>query len=532
MSGLADQIKAYADELAKPISADAPSGRDASFEPSFEVIKSELDKLSSVTGGFIDWKVVAQGANDLTKNLTKDVRVLVWLAVARLKVDGPSGLALALSACHQTLSQHWETMFPPLKRGRARGNQFEWLFEQLDKEIPDLKLGPNDKEALEVAADRCKDLDSLASEKLGDHYTSVPRTPNTLRQRAAELSVAAPPPPPQPTASPVQQAAAPVASAPAASIAAPPAVSVAGSQEATGALRAVATTIKAAAYEFRRENATRPNAYSLARVATWLLVERPPPSADGQKTALPAPRDKARLETMAANEKWGELLTVAEELASTSVFWLDPHRYAALALERLGPTYAEARKALEREVAHFVARVPGLTSMQFADGTPLADAACTAWLDTIASSSGGGGGGGKHQQLSEEDAELKSRYEAATELVSSGKVDEGLELAHALACRAPSARARFRARLEVATLATRGSKPSLACAILEALVKEAEQHRLDEWEPELAAQVYAALVPARRAAGTNAPPTNVADDELMARLSRLAPGQALRLSGR
>lgn len=530
MAGLADQIKEYADELAKPISADAPSGRDASFEPAFDVVKGELDKLTNVTGGFVEWRIVAQGATDLTKNLTKDVRVLVWLAVARLKMDGPTGLALALSACHQTLSQHWDTLFPPLKRGRARGNQFEWLFEQLDKEIPELKLSPSDKEALEIAADRCKDLDSLASEKLGDHYTAVPRTPNTLRQRAAELAVAAPSPSPQPAAAPTPSAT-PAASTPAASIAAPQAVNVAGSQEATAALRAVATTIKSAAYEFRRENATRPNAYSLLRIATWLLVERAPPAPDGQKTALPAPRDKARLEALAANEKWGELLSVAEELASTSLFWLDPHRYSALALERLGPTYAEARKALEREVAHFVGRVPGIGKMQFADGTPFADAACSAWLDTIAVSSGGGGGG-KHAQLSEEDEELKARYEAATELVGSGKVDEGLELAHALACRAPSARARFRARLEVATLATRGNKPALACAILESLVKEAEQHHLDEWEPDLAAQVYASLVAARRSAASNAPPAKVSDDELMARLCRLAPGQALRLSGR
>lgn len=530
MAGLADQIKEYADELAKPISADAPSGRDASFEPAFDVVKSELDKLTSVTGGFVEWKTVAQGATDLTKNLTKDVRVLVWLAVARLKVDGATGLAMALSACHQVLTQHWDTLYPPLKRGRARGNQFEWLFEQLDKEIPELKLNPTDKEALEIAADRCKDIDSIASEKLGDHYTAVPRTPSTLRQRAGELAVAPPPPPPQATAAPTPTAA-PVAATPAAAVAAPAAVNVGSSQEATTALRAVATTIKSAAYEFRRENAARPNAYSLLRIATWLLVERAPPAADGQKTALPAPRDKTRLETLAANEKWGELLSVAEELAATSLFWLDPHRYSALALERLGPTYADARKALEREVAHFVGRVPGLAKMQFADGTPFADAACSAWLDTIAVSSGGGGGG-KHQQLSEEDEELKARYEAATELVGSGKVDEGLELAHALACRAPSARARFRARLEVATLATRGNKPGLACAILEALVKEAEQHRLDEWEPDLAAQVYASFFSARRSAASNAPPTNVSDDELMARLARLAPGQALRLSGR
>lgn len=541
MAGFADEIKEYAAELAKPISADAPSGRDASFEPAFETIKGELDKLSSVTGGIVDWQVVARGASELTKGTTKDVRVLVWLVVARLQVDGPKGLAAALAACREVCSQHWDTLFPPLKRARARGNQFEWLFEQLDKHIPETKLGSGDKEPLELAADLCKELDSLVSEKLGDHYTAVPRTATVLRQRASEVAAPAPPPPPPQPAASVTTASAPVAapvtvasSAPSSSVAIPEPIAVSGgAQGATNALRSAATTIKAAAAEFRRESGTRTLAYTLPRIATWLLVERLPPSPDGQKTSLPAPRDKARLEALAANEKWVELLAASEESAATSPFWLDPHRLSALALERLGPTYADARKALEREVVHFVTRLPGITKLQFADGSPFADAACVAWLEAASEGQGGGGGGaGKHQQLSEEEEELKARFEAAKELVASGKVDEGVELAHALACRAPNARARFRSRLEVATLATRGNKPTLACAILDALAKEGEQHRLDEWEPELAAQVYASLLAARRGSASAPGTGTIGDDELLARLSRLAPGQALRLSGR
>lgn len=535
MSGLAEQIKEYGAELAKPISDAAATGSDVSFEPAFEAVKGELDKLSSVSGGIVDWKLVAQGAANITKTLSKDVRVLVWLAVARFKTEGPKGLALGLSACRDVTAQHWDAMFPPIKRARARGNQFEWLFERLDEEVPQVAVTAADNEALEIAADLARELDSFVSEKLGDHYTAVPRTYQLLKQRAGEVAAPEPPPQPQTTAAPVTATpvtATPVTAAPAP--VAPPAepVVVAGAQGATNALRSASTTIKAAALEFRRENSARALAYTLPRIATWLLAERLPPTTSGQRTGIPAPRDKARLETLAANEKWGELLTAAEELASGSVFWLDPHRFAALALERLGPSHADAKRAMEREVAHFVARLPGITELQFADGSPFADAGCVAWLEGIAGSEGGsGGGGGKHEQLSEEDAEIVARFEAAKELVGSGKVDEGLELAHALSCRAPSARARFRARVEVATLALRGNKAAVACAILEALVREGEQHRLDDWEPELSAQVYAALLTARRAAG-GGDATAISDDELVARLCRLAPAQALRVAGR
>ncbi len=529
MSGLTDQIKDFAGELSRPVSAEAPVGRDASFEPAFEALKSELDKISNVSGGIVDWKLVGQGARELTKTLSKDVRVLVWLVVAQFKTDGPKGLAQGLSACHQVCSQYWETMFPPVKRGKARGNQFEWLFEQLDRDLADLKVGPADKESLELAADFAKELDSLVSEKLGELYTAVPRTAALLRQRASE--VAAPSPAPVATpAAPVTSPAAPAQVVTSTNI--PAAEPVVGAQGATNALRSAATTIKAAAVELRRDNVGRPLAYSLPRIATWLLAEKLPPVTDGQRTALPPPRDKTRLETMAANEKWSELLAAAEELSASSVFWLDPHRFSALALERLGPSHADAKRALEREVVHFVARLPGITGLQFSDGSPFADANCVAWLDGLSQNLGGGGGGGKHQQLSEEEEELKARYEAARELVATGKIDEGLELAHALSCRAPDARSRFRARLEVATLATRGNKPTVACAILDSLVQEGEQHRLDEWEPELAAQVYASLLAARRAAGASATTPRTPDDELTARLCRLAPAYALRISGR
>src|SRR5690606_19598711 len=138
----------------------------------------------------------------------------------------------------------------------------------------------------------------------------------------------------------------------------PEPLAASGGHGATNALPSATLPSKAAPLEVRRRNGTRPLAYTLPRIAPWLPVERIPPSADGQQSALPAARDKARLETLAANEKWVELLSAAEELAATSPLWLDPHRFSALALERLGPTYADARKALEREVVHFVARAP------------------------------------------------------------------------------------------------------------------------------------------------------------------------------
>ncbi len=65
--------------LVAPISGGA--GADVTFEPDFEKLKKEIDKLSSVDQK-PDWKIVSVGATAILKDKSKDFRVAIWNSVA------------------------------------------------------------------------------------------------------------------------------------------------------------------------------------------------------------------------------------------------------------------------------------------------------------------------------------------------------------------------------------------------------------------------------------------------------------------
>ncbi|HXS16213.1 MAG TPA: type VI secretion system domain-containing protein, partial [Polyangiaceae bacterium] len=201
-------------------------------------------------------------------------------------------------------------------------------------------------------------------------------------------------------------------------------------------------------------------------------------------------------------------------------------------LDRQGPAFTEAKKAVVSEVLAFVSAQPAILSMTFSDGTPFADDATKAWIEEQQAqlgTGGGGGGSGANLKVDEEEAEMRTRFEAARKMVTEGQIGEGLGLAIQLSRRSSDARARFRARLETAQMALRASRPDLARPILEGLVQEAEEHRLEHWEPALCAQLFGALLKARTAKGaTVGAESQLSNEGIFDRLCRLDPAAAMK----
>jgi type VI secretion system protein VasJ len=240
---------------------------------------------------------------------------------------------------------------------------------------------------------------------------------------------------------------------------------------------------------------------------------------------------RKRLAAQLAEQQWLPLLTSAEDLTGTYLFWFDLHRMVALAMDRLGVQFVAARETMGREVVSFVARNPTLPTLTFADGSPFADAATETWLaEETKKWAGSSGGSAAPSAASAEDEELAQRFEEARELVVGGKVAEGLSLAVQLASRGADARTRFRARLSVAKLAISGGKPEVARPILEGLLAEADRHQLEVWEPELCGTLLSALYLCRKATSKPGPEEDSVWSAIFARLCRLDPAAALRLS--
>lgn len=526
---LAEQLSAYTAPFCEPISEASPTGEDVSYDPDFESLKQEIEKLNSVTEGQPNWSNIVSIGEDMLRSRCKDFRLLVWVTVAKFRIGGIKGLVQGLALIRDVTAKFWDTMHPDLKRKRARTNMLAWLSEQAATilgayEQADLKVG--DAEPLGAVEQIYTELDTFYREKLADLYPGMGTLRSVAREKLRLVPVEKKPEPATPAQAPAAATSTATAAAPVAGEQLP---AITDAKDADKAVLTLGKTLRSIARILRLADPAQSFSYRLHRVGLWLPVRQLPP-VEGGRTRLPppAPEDRKKLERLHAAGQWMELLEASETASGQYLFWLDPHRYADQAMEQLGALFMQARETVASEVASFVARIKGVHEAKFSDGTPFADPVTEQWLSEHAVGKGGGGGS---KAVSEEDQELQRRFEEARELVKKGQVPEGLSLATQLATRGPDARTRFKARLQIAQMALLGGQPRMGRAILAALVGEADQHQLEVWEPTLCAEVYSTQVSCLRAME---PKERAPEDEalLFSKLSRLDPASALRLVGK
>jgi type VI secretion system protein VasJ len=519
--------------LIAPIAGANPAGADISYDPDFEAIKAEIDKLSSVDGQEPAWSRIQELGRTLLTEKGKDLRVVAWMTVAKTKKESWRGFAESLVLFDNVSRGFWDTMYPELRRARARLNAIAWMADMVNQQLAPTDVTAADGDAVRTCEEVLKDLDQLLAEKLGDAYAGPGQLRSLLREKIRAIPEPVQQAPAAAEAPQAVQAAQPVVQAP---VQAP--VAAAAATSAADVDRSVAANteaIVAAAAILRAAEPSRAWAYELHRRAIWMSIQEMPTIREGTETYVPAP-DGYTQNTIAElrdGQKWFDLLNAAEDASPQYLFWLDLHRYVATALERLGPQYLAAREAVGREVTHFVSRIPNVVSLTFSGGTPFADSATKGWLEEEARKYGGGGGSAAAAAVSAEDEEIAKRFEEAQTMVREGKIPEGLAVASALADRAPDARTRFRARLTVGKMALDAPKPEMARAMFEHLVGEIEKHGLEIWEPALCATTYAYLLSATREvsrARGGAPDLVAKEQYLFDKLCRLDPAAAIKLS--
>ncbi len=535
---LMESVQSYC----QPLAGDSPAGADVSYDPQFEAAKAEIDKLTGLSGDQPDWREVVSIADRITRETSKDFRLLAWSTVARFHAQGLQGLGTGLAILRGVSETFWEPMFPPVRRAKARANLWDWMNEQVAALLQPIEPTAADGDALRTVQSLYDQLDSLLSDKLKDAYSGLGVLRSVLRDKVRAIPAEVVEAPAAPSPSPESVVASPAATrvdsvqsaASAGSAVAAEVPAMSGPDDVMPALRTLGKSVQEAARHLRRADPANAWAYRLQRTGLWIAVKAPPPAEASRTRIGPPPADlKKKLEAKMTSEQWMDLLASAEDATGTSIFWLDLHRYVALAMDRLGALFIEARATVGRQLVVFLEQCPTLPKLCFSDGTPFADAATQSFLEEEQSKLAGGGGGssagGGSSRGSEEDEELRRRFEEARELVSSGKLVEGLALAAQLSARAADERARFRGKLALAELALKGGKAEVGRPILEQLLDEVVARRLEEWEPGLAAAVCSGLVSAHRALGVSLDQPELKG--LYDRLCRLDPASALRWSG-
>src|SRR6185295_6526873 len=87
---------------------------------------------------------------------------------------------------------------------------------------------------------------------------------------------------------------------------------------------------------------------------------------------------RARIEKLALESNWAELIDACESTLPKARFLLDLHRYTALALQSMGAQ--PARQALIAEVATLLRRMPEVADLKAVDGSPLCALETKAWI--------------------------------------------------------------------------------------------------------------------------------------------------------
>jgi type VI secretion system protein VasJ len=531
-------------------------GADVTYDEQFEAIKNEVDKLQSIEQVKVDWGSISSGADEILSDKSKDFRAALYYAAAKAQLDGLRGALDGVVLLLELTLAFWEPMYPPLKRPRARANLASWYGEVTSAKLGTLSLVAKDYDTVAALEKVASQLDGELRDRLADNFGGLGGLREAARRLLSVCPKEAPPPPPPPPPPLPPPKPEPAAAAPAAAPAdyAPQAVveyapqadaapagggispdSIDSADAANAALGDVAMLLARCGDVLRVADATSPMGYHLLRTAAWLQLVAPPPD-DGGRTMVPAPPYylKDQLESLVNAGAWGDLVGAADAATAAAPLWLDSQRYLAAAFDNLGEEFANAKQTVLREVAFLLSRAPKIAELSFDDGTPFADDATKAWLTGEvagafgAGGGGGGGGGGGARPL---DRALKDAREALAE----GQVERAVNVVAKAARAATSMADRFRGRLELAKICLRANQFALAKAQLDGLDRLVDKHRLAEWEPELCADLFAALYEAHRAVNAQSmegvtPEARAKEVSAFERLCEIDPAAALRLT--
>jgi type VI secretion system protein VasJ len=447
------------------IPGDSPAGAAARYEPEFEELQAEIEKLESVAAVPVKWPQVISLSSAILAGKSKDVLASAYLALGLFQADGYAGLVAGLTVFRDLLATYWETLFPPIAKMRGREGAVRWLDERLTKALTATQTpSESDREPLKASSAVLEEILSILKTKFPEGGASLFELPRTLREKIDAI----PPPPPPPS-----EEAAPVAAAQA-----PPA-------EVDTPEKALESILKAAAF-LRKAEPADPLPYRLLRAVLWKDVVRP--RVDRKGVADVTGADSSFLESALQSLEEGEHAKVIDEVEArlpSDRLWLDLQLLTVRAMEGLGARFDEARRAVTSDVAQLLRRVPDLHGLKFEGGAPFASQKARLWIENevLAPVPGAGAASDK----------LADTLLEARKLVARSQLPHATALFQKEMKSVPQGRERFLWRVELAKMCADAGEHGVARPLFESLDEEAVRYRLEEWEPQLSVEVVKRL---------------------------------------
>ena len=516
-------------ELGKnPISGESPVGTEARYEPEYEALQNEIDKLTSPTSqGGINWDTVVQFGTTILAEKSKDLLVASYLCIALIQTQGAVGLEAGLIIYRDLLENFWDTLFPAKKRMRGRLNALVWWKESITSALN--ALSP-ERELL--TADRIHGISETVAAIdtfLAEHIDDAPSL-RQLQERIANLH-------PEGVAeegeeeesAATDQGADAGKSVETATVRKEPPSEIID-MDPDKVLNSGLDALRHAASQYMKSDSSSPVGYRLARFAVWFPVKALPPAQDG-KTRIPGPMAEIRnaLKTLHQQKEFKSLLESAESRVGQFLFWLDLSRYVAQALEQLN--YLDAHQAVVDDTAMYIRRLSGIENLAFSDGSPFADDDTKEWLKEISMKSAGESEGGfiisPASSQDSEEAKIADVIAMAQVLVKEKKVADGVALIQENLNRGSSQKNRFLWRIALIRLLVHAKKARVALPHIWEVLHDIEKYELDKWDPDLVLKALGEVHATLKVQTDKDLQDRAA--EAMDHIARLSPVAALRL---
>lgn len=521
-----------------PISEAYPAGVDVRYEPEFEELQSEIDKLSlpSATTG-VDWERVHSLSADILKTKSKDLLVASYFTVADIRLNKLQGFANGLNIYAGLLETYWDDLFPVKKRMRGRIAAVTWLIEKSEAAFDSFEVDPVVPDRIMSLKVQLQRIDAALQEHCDDAPLLRPLERIIEEIPIKEDILSEKPEPEAPGFSDQQEplktekntaGSAPFFQServvPAPSISSVESVSAA---EIEKILREAFQTVRqAAGFYFEKDN-TNPRGYRCRRIAGWALVQALPPSTSKQ-TQIPPPGEfetvKRTLLELRGSEKWQELLRESEQRLNGALLWLDLNRFTAESLAGLGSQYHEAYEAVCQETAFLLTRLEGLEKLTFLDGSPLADAETRQWIETIKPGSDAviqsplAQSGPVNERMDEIIGQSRS-------LAAAKKLPEAINLLRSEMIRSPSCHEKLIWRLNLVQLLISHRQIKLALPHLDEVVGAIDTYKVEEWDPQLATHALRIVWLGFKSEKS----TRDRAETILARIARINPVEAMQL---
>ena len=503
-----DRVPERIEKLLIPLEGN-PVGEDPRYGDEFVLIKTEIDKLA-----FNDYNAVMTLAEEILKNVSKDIRVAGYFMLANTYINGAKGLIEGLILYRLLLEKFGDDLYPT--KESARNTSMLWLNNNKLSAYVKQHQAKVSLETVEMVAKQIERLNEAIVSVTNDETLCLNSIRNWIKETRKKIDI---PPPPKvevkaddgllnessKNATPLKND---VTSSPRSEVSRG---EVAHREvQPLSDIEASSTMSDTELYSLIRKVVNQlmtdkefARGIAYARAARWGGFLMPP--HENNKTRITPPRQTGVNEItalLAAGDN-EEALKKCEGIffEMGGHILLDLQMYAHKAAKALGKM--EAANLIAFETVAFLQRFPGIEELRFDDDMPCAKAECRTWLNKL----GGNGQADIPLITADQDSEeLLESINKACEEANDKDLNAGLTKLDEY--RPETEKQRFQLQLAMSQLCLDHGRAEMALPMLDELTNKANRTSLATWDVRLAMSAARQLQNALRSVMANASEQN------------------------